>query len=499
MRVPIRPVLALALTWGLCGPTSPAHGQVDEVLRWNQVLLDAVRSDQTAPPIAARNMAMVHVAVYDAINAIAPTHEPYHARPQASPDASQTAAAASAAHRVLSASFPKQRAAFDAQLQASLRTIPDGTPRAEGIRIGQEAADAILQLRAADLATGTAGSPIPAGVGVWQPIAPGPGAAATGLGPRDPFAMRSPDQFRQKGPPKPQTGNYANSFERVKALGARNSTVRTPEQTQIAQFWSDGPGTATPPGHWNLIAQDVSRRQGLSLAENARAFALLNIALADAGIAAWDMKYTYLEWRPIHGIRRAAEDATTAPSRPRVGAPAAHAAVPRLRQRPQHLQQCRRRDAVPGLRLRPHPLHHHLRRPARRATQLPRLRRRGRRGRRQPDLRRIHWGHADKDGSKAGRSLARYVFQHHLKTLTGAGSRAGGGADATKGQEKGQGKGKGRGADPPGKGRGRSSSLTRFARLRRGGGRRRGAVAVPLLHRRVPLASSAEGKPLRWG
>src|SRR5262249_59457761 len=111
-------------------------------------------------------------------------------------------------------------------------------------------------------------------------------------------------QFRPSGPPTLDSAAYLANLKEVKLLGGTNSKVRTAEQTDIAWFWADDAGTATPPGHWNQIAQVVARSRGTSLAENARLFALLNLALADAGIASWDCKFKYNVWRPIEAIRK---------------------------------------------------------------------------------------------------------------------------------------------------------------------------------------------------
>jgi membrane-associated phospholipid phosphatase len=130
-----------------------------------------------------------------------------------------------------------------------------------------------------------------------------------------PFALESGSQFRPLAPPALRTGNYAREFEEARVLGAIDSLERTVDQTEIALFWGYGPGTATPPGHWNQVAHAVAADQGNSLAENARLFALLNIALADAAIVSWDSKYVYNYWRPITAIRLADSDgnAKTAP------------------------------------------------------------------------------------------------------------------------------------------------------------------------------------------
>lgn len=127
-----------------------------------------------------------------------------------------------------------------------------------------------------------------------------------------PFVMNSPDQFRPAAPPELTSAEYAGAVDEVQRLGGFDSSERTPEQTAIALFWADGGGTFTPPGHWNQIAADVALARGESLAENARLFALLNIALGDAGIAAWDAKYAYDLWRPIHAIHGADTDGNAA-------------------------------------------------------------------------------------------------------------------------------------------------------------------------------------------
>jgi len=124
--------------------------------------------------------------------------------------------------------------------------------------------------------------------------------------------MTSGDQFRQHNPPPLTSAAYAKDFNEVKSLGAANSNARTPDQTEIAKFWSDGAGTVTPPGHWNTIAQTVAQTKHTNLTENARLFALLDLSLADAGIAAWDMKRAFDFWRPITAIRNADKDGNAA-------------------------------------------------------------------------------------------------------------------------------------------------------------------------------------------
>jgi membrane-associated phospholipid phosphatase len=278
----------------------------DQVVFWNEALLRAIKADRTPPPLAARNMAMVHVAIYDAVNAVQPLCRPYGIKVRPPRQTSAEAAAAIAAHRVLVDLYPKQAARFHALLHLSFASIPDGRSKAEGVALGQFLAEKVLAWRERDRSGRKVRYTPPTGPGMWQPTPPQYAAALLPQWPRvDCFAMRHGRQFRPPDPPALTSAAYTAGFHELQALGSKHSRARTPEQTEIAWFWADGDGTVTPPGHWNRIAQTVAQAHCLSLAENARLFALLNIALADAGILSWDCKYHYHFWRPIHGIRRA--------------------------------------------------------------------------------------------------------------------------------------------------------------------------------------------------
>jgi hypothetical protein len=282
----------------------------DVVLQWNEVLLDAVRADRTAPPVAARAMAMVHIAVYDAVNAIAGGYEGYLFDARVPRRVSVDAAAASAAHDVLVRVFPAQAAAFDAKLVESLSAVRNGFGEAAGVLLGKVTAALVLRDRADDGSADSVPYTIGDEPGEWQPTPPAyqQAPALAHWGKVEPFALRSGSQFRPDGPPALTSDEYAAAFDEVKSLGSATSATRTPDQTLIARFWADGAGTATPPGHWNEIAQDVAEQRGNSVARNARMFALLNIALADAGIVSWDAKYEDDLWRPVTGIRAADTD-----------------------------------------------------------------------------------------------------------------------------------------------------------------------------------------------
>ena len=279
----------------------PARGDV--VTDWNNAALDAIRADRTAPPIASRSLAIVHVAIYDAVNGIARTHEPYLVPSAVPASASREAAASAAAHQTLVSLFPNHTSTFDALHAAILAGIPNGPQKTNGIAWGEFVASQILAARANDGSNAIVQPPGGSGPGVWIPTPP---AFLPYLLPQwgfvVPFAMTSSSQFRPPGPPSLDSQQYAADYEEVKQLGAAMGSTRTADQTEIALFWADGAGTETPPGHWNSIAQIIAAARGTTLEENARLFALLNIAMGDAAICSWDAKYTYHFWRPVTAI-----------------------------------------------------------------------------------------------------------------------------------------------------------------------------------------------------
>jgi hypothetical protein len=286
----------------------------DPVLRWNEVVLDAIGADDTPPPLAARNLAIVHAAIFDSVNAIYQTHHPYSVNLVGRAGQSPEAAAAVAAHRALVTLYPRQVERFDAALDASLEPIPEGPRKTGGIQLGQQVAESILDWRSRDGASTRAAYNPALGPGVWQPT---PARFLPPLLPQWPavtcFCMRSGTQFRPAGPPRLDSPEYWASYREVKDLGHVKSRTRTAEQTDIAWFWKACEHTPTPPGQWNQIAQIVARQRGNTLQQNARLFALLNLALADAAIMSWDCKYKFNFWRPVHAIRetRVTEDPAT--------------------------------------------------------------------------------------------------------------------------------------------------------------------------------------------
>jgi hypothetical protein len=271
------------------------------VVEWNQLALQSIGQARVSPVVASRALAITQAAVYDAVNAIDRSFEPYHAQVEASHGASLEAAAAQAAHDTLASLFPSQSSTFDAALAADLVGIPPGRAR-QGTEVGREVARQFLEWRSTDGSDAQPDYTPGTEPGDWQPTSPAPPVA-----PQwryvTPFAMTSGAQFRPAAPPALVTADYAAAFNEVKSLGSVNSQTRTPEQADIARFWNDGVGTAFAPGYWNKIAQTVATEQGLSLVSDARLFALLNITTADAIISCWDAKYEYSFWRPVTAIR----------------------------------------------------------------------------------------------------------------------------------------------------------------------------------------------------
>jgi PAP2 superfamily len=301
-------IATMNLVWNIGSPAN-----ADVITDWNNAALDAIRAGNTAPPIASRSLAILHISIYDAVNGIARTNEPYLVQSLAPAGAAHEAAASAAAHKALVNLFPAAASNFDTLHAAILAAIPNGPQKIAGIVWGEFVANQILAARANDGSDAIVPPPGGSGPGVWVPTPP---ASAPYLLPQwgfvVPFAMSSSSQFRPPGPPSLDSEQYAADYNEVKELGATTGSTRTEEQTEIALFWADGAGTETPPGHWNSIAQIIAATQGNTLEENAGLFALLNIAMADAAICAWDAKYTFHFWRPVTAIRNAETDGNPA-------------------------------------------------------------------------------------------------------------------------------------------------------------------------------------------
>ena len=296
-------------SYGQMSQGDSSSQSVNPVLQWNRALLVIVRTPGAQPATIhpTRSFAIMHAAIYDAVNAIDKTHKSYFVNLRGvSQSASQDAAAAAAAHEVLVGLYPQFQAMLDAQLQQSLAQIPDGAHKADGIILGQIAADGILALRSND---GSNAPPIPYvfgnAPGDYQSTPPNflQQPQFTHWSHVTPFALKRADQFRPGPPPDLTSERYATVFNQVKSLGIANSTAATADQALTGRFWN-----GAIQNNWNEITQTVAMERNLTTAQSARLFALLNLTFADGVIAFYDAKYVYNFWRPVTAIRAADTD-----------------------------------------------------------------------------------------------------------------------------------------------------------------------------------------------
>ncbi len=279
------------------------------ILRWNRVLVQTViiPGQQPSHIVAARSFAMMHGAMFDAVNSIDGTYEPYLIDVPGTKNASIDAAAAKAAYDVLSALYPTRIAEFAAELDASLEGIPDNRVR-QGMTVGSRAAAAMLADREND--GWNAERPIyvlPPDPGNWQPTPSAP-AAFTHYPAVRPFVLSSGSQFMPPPPPALTSTEYAAAFNEVKALGSSLGSTRTADQTESALAWAS---IGTPTGVaviWNNIARALAVSQSTTTVGNARLFAMLNMSHHDGFQTSFASKFHYGLWRPVTAIQRAGED-----------------------------------------------------------------------------------------------------------------------------------------------------------------------------------------------
>ena len=295
---------------------TPVSARADTVTDWNQIAAAALQSPGTATPpgagqgaVSTAHLAMVHAAVYDAVNAIVGCHKPYVSSPKAKRWYSQDAAVAAAARHVLvngGLGIPAARMpVIEAAYQATLLPIPDGRAKAGGIATGEAAATALLAARAGDGRFGPFRFSESTRPGAWRLVPP---ATMTDAGAwlKDvrPFVLRDPDRFRGRPPLRLRSRAYAADFNEVKAVGRATGSTRTPDQTAAAEYWGTTNATATMAS----IARSVASSQGGTLADHARLLARVYTNAADALIVTWRDKAEYSFWRPFTAIREAASD-----------------------------------------------------------------------------------------------------------------------------------------------------------------------------------------------
>lgn len=268
------------------------------IISWNGIARrTAIQVAGQTTAHAMTSIAFTQAAVYDAVVAIEGGYQPYQVRLAQLPDASLDAAVATAAHHVLAHYFPTQQAALDTDYATALAAVPDGTAKAAGIMVGQATATGLIARRQSDGLEADIGFTMPApGPGVWQ-LPQGQNPMTPWASKLRPFLLRSPDQFRPGSPSALSSRAWAADFNEVKAIGRLDSPSRTAEQTDIARFW-----TTNPVVQYNAAFEKIASDRGLDTLQTARLFAMGNLVGADALIACFDAKYTYLSWRPQFAI-----------------------------------------------------------------------------------------------------------------------------------------------------------------------------------------------------
>jgi hypothetical protein len=267
-----------------------ALARADVITDWN-VITNALVSNDIGNNPRLRTLAMVHVAMSDAINTVQNRYTRVVATLPAAPDASAEAAAATAARQILTQIYPQQKAKIEEAYTASLKAIPDGPAKTEGINLGMEVAGAVQVDRANDGTETpdtyrphtTPGAYVPTTPPLWEQYARA-----------KPWVLRSADEFRPGPPPALSSAEWVRDYNEVKSLGGTRSPARTPEQTEAVTFW----GNVNFGVAWQAAARELALKNEMPLAECARLFALLNMGLANAYIVNWDAKYTYNFWRP---------------------------------------------------------------------------------------------------------------------------------------------------------------------------------------------------------
>ena len=280
----------------------PLPTRADAVTDWNQIALNVTHVTAAFAGGAwfqVRTMAHVHAAIFDTVNAIERKYTPYSVDLKAPLGSSVDAAVASAAHIVLGVEAPMQKAALDRALATALAKVPDSQGKTDGVALGKQVADKLMAAWATDGASDPAVFQVPpAGRGVWQQTPQWGAPIYYSWRQVKPMAIKDVRSYDIGGPPALDSERFAKDYNEVKSLGGRYSTTRTSEQLAVAAYWTVQ--TFIP---WNQAAQAASRARNLGVAENARLFALLNIAGHDTQIVGSEQKYRYNYWRPYNAIR----------------------------------------------------------------------------------------------------------------------------------------------------------------------------------------------------
>ena len=288
----------------LTAPVAVASANV--ITDWDEKAVSVVQTRMSPPP-GYRIMAIMHLAMFDAVDAIEPRYEPYKIKLTAPADASKEAAAAAAAAMVLTKLVPDAAGDVQAALQTALAALPEGDAKAKGIKVGEAAAASMLELRANDGATAPDTYRPRTSPGVYVPTALTVGSQYPNV---TPFTITKPSQFRSPPPIKLSSAQWARDYNEIKELGEKTSSKRNPRQTEDARFW-----VLTGPLSTHPLARQIALAKQMSVVDTARFMAVISAAEADAMIALFDAKYTYQFWRPITAIRNGDIDGNPATER----------------------------------------------------------------------------------------------------------------------------------------------------------------------------------------
>jgi hypothetical protein len=290
----------------LCLAFAPAAA-ADSVTDCNTFACDLFGPANFDTPTSNRALAIMHTAVYEAVNAITHRYPPGYFRIEAEPAASVDAAVFAATRATLVKLIPAKAADIEASYKKNLSTIPDGQPKSDGVAVGEKAAAAVLSARSEDgFAVAETYRPYTQ-PGVYVPTAL---PALPQWAGRKPWLMSGPSQFRPSPPPDLKSERWARDYNETKSLGRRDGSARTKEETDAARFWE-----ATLPGIYHGIVRSVALMPGRDVTRNARLMMAVSQAVDDAMIAVFDAKYQYNFWRPVTAIRNGDIDGNDATER----------------------------------------------------------------------------------------------------------------------------------------------------------------------------------------
>jgi hypothetical protein len=290
----------------LIAPMTAAAGNV--ITDWDEKAVAVVQPGTVfPPPTALRTTAILHIAMFEAVNSIERHYRPYRGQVATAPDTSKEAAAASAAGAVLMKLVPNSASDIQTAVTSYLEKLPDGEAKSAGIKLGQEVAARILEMRANDGASAPDAYRPKARPGVYVPTVITIGWSFSHV---TPFALASPSQFRPKPPPSLKSAEWARAYNEIKDLGEKNSTKRTARQTEDARFW-----ISVNPGMSHQLERQIVISKNMDIVDSAHFMALVSVAEADAGVALFEAKYNYEFWRPITAIRNGDIDGNPATER----------------------------------------------------------------------------------------------------------------------------------------------------------------------------------------